>query len=510
MEKYFIGIDSGTTGVKAVLFDLNGKEICKKSYALQSIFPAEGQYEEDMLEIWEKTKLCVQAIVQGYPREDIVGIGITAQGDGAWLLDESGAPVRNGICFCDGRAAEFVDQWVEDGTCEKLFELTGTRVFTGNQNGIIRWLDRYEPESLQRAKYILHLKDYLYYRFTGEITTDASDQSLILLNQETRQYLEEAFALCGIAAYRDKYAPVLPAKENASKIQKNLAEELGLCASTLVTSGPMDVVACALGSGVVENGDCCSIIGTAALHEMALDKPLQDHIHAGMTVTHILENRWMRLMASLAGTPNLEWMLENFGQQITFQAKQKNVNVYAYMEEMIKNVPIGANGVMYHPYLLAGGERAPFTNARARANYSGLNVRNTLADMVRATYEGVAYAMLDCYQSMPQAVQSITLCGGGASSAFWCQMFADTLGSSLKTVQGQELGALGVVINNAVVQGYYTDYLQAVRQIVKVDKVYTPDMAKHEQYLSFYSLFRTVRKDMEPSWNLRNEIMRKA
>ena len=343
--------------------------------------------------------------------------------------------------------------------------------------------------------------------FTGRITSDASDQSLILLNQHTGEYLDEAFDVCGILKYRDKYAPVLPPKENASKILPELADDLGLSHDVLVTSGPMDVVACALGSGVVEAGCCCSIIGTAALHEMVIDEPLKDHIHAGMTIMHNVDHRWLRLMASLAGTPNLEWMLDTFGSNLRAEAKEKGVSVYTLMEQMVKDVPIGANGVMYHPYLLAGGERAPFTDSRARASYTGLSVRNTLADVIRATYEGVAYAMMDCYLSMPLEVKQITLCGGGASSQFWCQMFCDALGSKIITVKGDEFGALGVAINNAVVQGFYPDYLSAVNKIVEVDKVYEPDMKKHAEYLKFYKLYAEVRQQIQPTWKTRSSLL---
>lgn len=405
MEKYFIGIDSGTSGIKAVLFDLKGNEIGQKSFPLKGIFPREDMYEEDMLEIWDKAVKCVKAVTEAFPDKEIVGIGITAQGDGLWMVDENMEPVRNGCCFCDGRAAKIVDRWVEDGTCDKLFEITGTRIFTGNQNGIVKWMEEHEPENLDKSRWLLHLKDYLFYRFTGKVTTDATDQSLIFLDQNKRDYLDETFKICGIEKYKDKYPPVLSAKENAFPVQKELAKELGLGENVIVTSGPMDVSACALGSGVVENGHCCSIIGTAALHEMVIGKPLQDNIKAGMTVCHVMENRWLRLMASLAGTPNLEWMLDNFGGTLKQQAAEKNMNIYDYMEELIETVPIGSRGVMYHPYLLAGGERAPFTDSRARASYTGISVRHTIADIVRATYEGVAFAMLDCYQHMPQEIK---------------------------------------------------------------------------------------------------------
>ena len=197
MEKYIIGIDSGTTGIKAVLFDTQGKEIAKKGIALQGYFPEENQYEEDMLEIWDSAMTCVKDVAGKVDASYIIGLGITAQGDGLWMVDEEGEPVRRGCCFCDGRAAEFVDEWVEDGTCEKLFKACGTWICTGNQNGIVRWMEKYEKESLDKSRWLLHLKDYLFFKFTGEITSDATDQSLILLDQKKRDYLDEAFTLCG-------------------------------------------------------------------------------------------------------------------------------------------------------------------------------------------------------------------------------------------------------------------------------------------------------------------------
>ena len=238
-EKWFIGFDSGTSGIKAVLFDLEGNELGKKSYPLTGIFPEENQYEEDMLEIWSKAKACVRDLADRFDLSKVVGIGITAQGDGLWMLDEHMQPVRNGCCFCDGRASEIVDEWVADGTCDRLFEKTGTRIFTGNQNGIVKWMERNAKEDLDRSKYLMHLKDYLFYQLTGQITTDATDQSLIFLDQETRQYSQEAFEICGLSEYRDKYPPVLPAKENAFPIRPELARELGLPQDVLVTSGPM-------------------------------------------------------------------------------------------------------------------------------------------------------------------------------------------------------------------------------------------------------------------------------
>lgn len=506
MQKYIIGIDSGTTSLKAVVMDILGNEIYKKDFKLKAICPRQDMYEEDMNEIWDCARRALRDVGERFCPDSIIGIGITAQGDGLWMIDEKGNPVRNGCCFCDGRASEIVDEWVADGTCKKLFDLTGTRVFTGNQNAIVKWMERYESKTLGNAKYFLHLKDYLFFKLTGRITTDATDQSLIYLNMHTRDYDKTAFELCGLHKYRDRYPPVLSAKENVFCIQSSVAAELGLNKKIVVTSGPMDVSACALGSGVIEPGHCCSIIGTAALHEMVIDRPLADTLDAGMTVAHVMQNRWLRLMASLAGTPNLEWVLNTVGAELKQQASKKSTSVYTLIEEMVKSVPIGSRGVMYHPYLLAGGERAPFTDANARASFTNINITHGVADILRATYEGVAFAMLDCYCHMPQEVKRITVCGGGAKSAFWCGMFADVLGKEIIAVKGDEIGAKGAVLNNAVVQGVYPDYATAVAKTVLVQCRYMPNDEHHQQYVKLYPLYQDTYEALRPLWKLRHQL----
>jgi erythritol kinase len=507
MDSYIIGLDSGTSGIKAVLFDTKGNEIMKKAYSLTPICPVESWFEEDAHEIWDKAKLCISAILEKYPKESIIGLGITAQGDGLWMIDENGEPVRNGCCFCDGRSSEQFARWNEDGTTRRVFDLAGTRLFTGNQPCIVKWMEEHEPENLNRAKYIMHLKDYLFYKLTGDITTDGTDQSLVFLNMETGQYDERLFELYGLQKYRDKYPKIKNGADNKAYVLPQIALELGLSKNTLITSGPMDVGACALAAGVVERGHCCSIIGTAALHEMVIDQPCSDDIFSGMTVRHVVGGRYLRLMASLAGTPNVDWVLNTFGSELKQKAIESGKTVYEYLDEAVAGVPIGARGVMYHPYLLAGGERAPFTDPNARASFTGISVNNTLADIIRACYEGVAYAMLDCYSHVPLEVEQITLCGGGVKSSVWSQMFADVVGKRIVTVKGEELGAKGAVIQNAVAQGIFKDYNQAIEKTVSVNKVYICNMENHKQYLKYYELYKKTYESLMGTWKLRHEIL---
>ena len=538
MEQYIIGIDSGTSGIKAVLFDLNGNEAAKKEYRINASAVYENWYEEDLNEIWEKAKLAIQGVCAPYPKEGIIGIGITAQGDGLWMLDENGGAVRPGCCFCDGRSGVIVEQWEEEGITKQVFDIAGTRLSAGNQPGIVRWMAEHEPETLKKARHILHLKDCLYYRLTGEIASDASDQSLVFLDMRNGGYSDKLFELYGIKDQQYKYPRLQPAHASARAIKKELAAELGISADILVTNGPMDVAACALGAGVYREGECCSIIGTAALHEMVINTPCGDGIFAGMTVNHAMDGAYLRLMASLAGTPNLDWVFDLFGRELILanaKACQNttrttpndrvclaNDNVvryesgggsagkadlFGYVENLVSKVPIGANGVIYHPFLLAGGERAPFFAPDARASFTGLSVKHGMADILRACYEGVAYAMMDCYANMPLPISGLTLCGGGSGSEIWRRMFADALGRPVKTVKGAELGAKGVMVANAVAQGIFKNYEEGIAVTVEMDRTYEPDMGNHALYLKYFELYRKTYEALSESWKLRHRLL---
>jgi sugar (pentulose or hexulose) kinase len=240
---------------------------------------------------------------------------------------------------------------------------------------------------------------------------------------------------------------------------------------------------------------------------MVIGKPCDDNIFAGMTVCHAMSDKWLRLMASYAGTPNIEWIFGLLGEELKIKAAAEKLDIYAYAEKLVADAPIGANGVIYHPYLLAGGERAPFFAPAARASFTGISVNHGIRDILRAGYEGVAYAMMDCYMNMPLEVRRITLCGGGAKSAFWCQMFADAVGRDAVTVEGEELGAKGCFIANARAQGFFGSYAEGVEKTVKPDKTYSSDPGRHERYMKFYELYKKTYISLSDTWKFRQNLV---
>jgi sugar (pentulose or hexulose) kinase len=440
--------------------------------------------------------------------ENIRGIGITGQGDGLWMMDKDGEPVRPGMCYCDGRTDEFVSQWRKDGTLEKAFDICGTAVFLSAMAPEIRWVEKYEKENMDKAVVCFHVKDWLFYKMTGMISSDESDMSLPLLNMETRRYDDELLRLFGIEQYKEKLPPVYPSDKNCHKILPEIAGLFGLEPDTIIASGPMDIPACALSSGVIQDGQACTIMGTAAIHSLSMDKPMTEPRMAGMTFAHAPQQRWMRLLSSLSGTPNLEWFLREIGGKVIRDAEKAGRDIYEYCSELIEKVPIGSNGVVYHPYLMAAGERAPFFKGNIKASFTGISFITKVEDMLRSTYEGVALAMMDCYSRVPVKVKEVFCSGGGAKSDVWMQMFADAMGADVVICEGDEHGARGAAMNCGVAIGLYKDFEDAVSRIVKVRKRYTPDPKNTEKYQALYKLYVEGYTLMMDWWDLRTQTMR--
>lgn len=506
-KQFVIGVDAGTSNIKAVLFDLKGNELASHGIPVKLDSPLPNTAEQDMQEIWDCVTTCVAKIAGDIEVDQCVGIGVTSHGDGTWMIDADGNPVRSGIFWCDGRATDAVESWHQEGIAREAFALCGTAVNTGTQSCQLEWLKNHEPESLERASSIFHCKDWIFYKLTGQRTTDETDESLPMLNMATRQYDDRLFELFNLNNLRDKFPPVLPAYRNIGQLNADVAERIGLQPGMTVGSGPMDVSACALGVGAIRHGDGSTILGTAGIHQVTMDSADLTPEMVGMTLCHAPSDKWLRLMAVNSATPNVDWFLRELGEGIRRQAEADGISIFDAVDQAIQSVPIGSRGVMYHPYLLPNGERAPFIKPAAKASFSGLSDTNVAADLLRAVYEGVVFAMVDCYRHMPIEVKTITLSGGGAKSDVWCQMVADAMGTPIQITAGTEFGAKGAAMNVAVATGVFESYEQAVDKMVHAKKTYSPDLARHATYQKLYPLYKKIAESSAEYWDLRAEIL---
>lgn len=508
-DGYIIGIDAGTSAVKAVAFDTIGNEIghCEIPLGLNQPHPL--WVEQDMDQLWEAVKKCLTSVVTELKAtgRQLAGLGITSTGDGSWMMDGDGRPVRPGILWCDGRAGEIVQRWHSQGIAEEAFAICGTAVFTGSQAAQLAWLRENEPDTLAKAAVIFHAKDWLFFKLTGLISSDETDESLTMLRMSTRQYDRKLFEIFQIADLFPKFPPVKPTRDNIGPILPALTAELGLPRDLMVGSGPMDVAACALGTGAIEHGQASSILGTAAIHQVIMDRPILKPKMVGMTLCHGVEERWIRMLASMAATPNLDWFSREFGEAMAAQTSPGDQDIYEHFESLVQTVPPGSEGVIYHPYIFPGGERGPFVKPTARASFTGLSLQHTARHLLRAVYEGVAFATLDCYCHMPIDPKTVYLSGGGANSDIWCQIMADCLGKPVSVPEGSQFGAKGAALNIGIAVGAYTNAQDAVSRSIKMSRFYEPNAENSELYRELYELYRRTAERQMDLWDLRANIL---
>lgn len=505
MKKYFIGIDAGTSLVKSVLFDISGNEIYVSKQKTEVLSPKQDWSEQDMNSVYIATIKTLNDVMisSGVSQVDIIAVGLTAQGDGCWMIDKDGNPVRNAILWSDGRAGGIINQWQKDGICEKAYNICGSALFPGAQGAILRWLKDNEPENVKKIAYAFYCKDWLRYKLTGVIATDESDASLPFYDIVKKIYSDETLSYYGIEDMKKVLPEVIPSYEAVSYIKDDVAELTGLKKGTPFVTGPFDVVSTAIGVDAIHNGIGCSIIGTTCFNEVSMDTPDKTPLNVGMTIVHGVPGKWIRALGAMNGTPNLDWFIDQIAEAQKDAAKILGINLYKYFEDKVKNIPIGSNGVIYHPYISPGGERAPFVKPTAKAQFMGICLDNTKYDMLRAVYEGVAMEMLDCYKNMPGEISEIHLSGGGASSDFWCQMFSDATGKDIKIPEGSEFGAKGAIINASVATKLYSNFDEAIKNMVKFERHYKPDMIKHQKYEKLYNLYKEVYTNI---WNVWDEL----
>lgn len=438
-----IGLDAGTSVVKAVAFTDDGEAIRVASRPSRTYSPAPGLAEQELEEVIAAVGDVVREVAAG---ELIDLLGITAQGDGLWLLDDDGRQVRRPILWSDARAAAIVTAWMDSGLAAVVFRRSGNMLFPGAAAPLLAFLQEHERQSLLAAATAGYGKDAIAQRLTGARATDLSDASLPFFDPRTRRYSDELLERYGVAAWRHLLPPVDPAPGPLRPLTAAGAELTGLPAGTPVHSGPFDLCATMIGAGVARPGDGLVILGTTLGCAVLVDRVETDGEAAGMLLCMPEPDRWARVMPAMVGTPSLEWVLSLVGAQ------------RGEIDALLAASAPGAGGVTVLPFLAAAGERAPFVDPSARGQMLGLHLDSTPADLVRAVCEGIGFAVRHCLESAELGSEAaINLGGGGVHSAEWRQTLADILQRPLLIARQPEPGARGAVLAGLAAAGREVD-----------------------------------------------------
>ncbi len=508
--KYLLGIDLGTSGTKTVLFDETAKVLASNTVEYPLHQPQNGYAEQAPSDWWNAVCTTIKFVVDkaGISSADIAGIGISGQMHGLVMLDENGEVLRNSIIWCDGRTEKQCEEITKTIGKERLIELTANPALTGFTLGKILWVRENEPEIYAKCRHILLPKDYIRYMLTGVYATEVSDASgMNLLDINTRDWCDEIIEKLDLD--KSMFAKVYNSVDVTGYVNEAGALATGLTAGeiTAVVGGAGDNAAAAVGMGVVRDKTAFTTIGTSGVVFAQTDKVTLDKLGRVHTFCAAVPNKYTVMSCTLAAGLSLKWFRDNFCETEIALAKEQDVDPYFIMDNMAKNSPIGANRLVFLPYLM--GERSPILDSKARGTFFGLSAMHEKKDLIRAVLEGVMYSQrqcLDILSDMDALPEDMLACGGGAVSPLWCQMMCDIYNMPVKTIVNKDAPSLGVAILAGVGTGIFESVESACDKIISYREAKQPSSENNTEYNKYYEIYKKLYPDLKESFKLLTEV----
>ena len=385
-----IGVDSGTSLIKSVAFTTAGEQIAVTALPNEYATLAGGGVEQDLQRTWTDCAGTLRQLAEKVPNlaARVIAVGITAQGDGTWLIDKAGEPVAPGWLWLDSRAAAIAEAVIRDPAYPAHYETTGTGVNACQQNVQLAWLKRHRPDVIARAATAMHCKDWLYFKLTGDRVTDPSEANFTFGDFRTRQYKPGILRILGAADCERLLPRIVDGTREAAKLRADAARATGLPEGTPVALGFLDVLCTGLGGGLFDHGGTvgCTIIGSTGMHMRLAMNPAAVRLNAersGYTMAFPVPEVCAQMQSNMAGTLNIDWLLD-IAREVLRSAgiSRSRKDLLSDMDEQVTAAPAGA--ALYHPYISRAGERGPFLEPSARAQFTGLQSEVGYAALMRA------------------------------------------------------------------------------------------------------------------------------
>ena len=487
---FYIGIDLGTSSVKLLLVDSQGKihSTVSKDYPLY--FPHPGWSEQNPEDWWEAVKLGIAELTAGIEKSEIAGIGCGGQMHGLVALDENDCVIRPAILWNDGRTADEVEYLNNVIGKEKLSALTANIAFAGFTAPKLLWMQNNEPENFSRISKIMLPKDYINYKLTGVHSCDYSDASgMLLLDVEHKCWSEEMLQICGI---REAQMPKL---FESYDVIGTVCADIGLPKTVKVVAGAGDNAAAAVGTGTVGNGACNISLGTSGTIFISSEKFGVDRFNALHAFAHADGNfHLMGCMLSAASCN--KWFYEEILKTDDYKAEQGSID----------EDKLGKNRVFFLPYLM--GERSPINDVDARGAFVGMSMDTSRADMVQAVMEGVSFAIRDSFEvakSLGIEINRSKLCGGGAKAPVWRKIIANVLNIAIDIPKTEESPGYGGAMLAMVGCGEYESVRNCSDALVSVSSTIEPDAELAALYEERYQKFKAIYPTVKPLFKVLKE-----
>ncbi len=487
----YIGIDLGTSSVKLLLMDGEGKilNIVSRSYPIS--FPHPGWSEQNPADWLRETIAGIKELTESFDKTQIAGIGVGGQMHGLVALDKDDAVLRPAILWNDGRTGEETDYLNEVIGKQKLSCYTANIAFAGFTAPKLLWMKKSEPELFNKINKIMLPKDYINYMLSGVHCSDYSDASgMLLMDVEHKCWSREMLDICGL---NEAWMPRLfESYDTVGNLTPLMARELGLSQNVKIAAGAGDNAAAAVGTATGGDGRCNNSIGTSGTIFISSDKFGVDKNNALHAFAHA-DGHYHLMGVMLSAASCNKWWMEDILQTTQYSAEQSPIT----------QDKLGRSQVYFLPYLM--GERSPHNDSAARGTFIGLSMDSTRADITQAVLEGVAFGIRDSLEvarSLGIDIKRSKICGGGAKSELWREIIANVLNLELDSVESEEGPGFGAAILAAVACGEYDSVQTAAEKLVKVTSTVKPVSEIASRYEERYQVFRQIYPAVKPLFHI--------
>lgn len=510
-----VGLDAGTSLIKAVAFDLRGRELAVTQCRNEVLYGRNGAAEQDLTVTWQAAARTLRALTGQLPdlEQRIAGLAVTGQGDGTWLVDAEGEPVGRALLRLDARSGPTIERWRAQGIGQAVYRYTGCGLNTANQSGQLAWLREQRPQWLRRATTAFHCKDWLYFRLTGVRATDPSEAVLTFGSYRSRDYSPEVLTAFGLDDQAHLLPPIVDGAQQFHSLSPQAAQDTGLPAGTPVYLAPIDIICSALGGGVLDlqRNVACTVIGSTGVHMRLRHDASQVSLNdrqVGYTILFPMGESCAQVVLQMAATLNIDWLVSMVSQAAELagtSAIDRRALLAELEQRLVKTQPVAGadwNPVIYHPFIAPGGERGPFVDPAARAQFLGLRYETGFVDLARAVYESIALAARDCFDLLGLDMEEVRVGGGAANSGYCRAQIAGALDVPVRRTSRAETGAAGAAALAAVALGEYDDLPAACSDWVSplLRSREAPQEGLRDHYAKLFPLYRQGYVQTRPLW----------
>lgn len=494
MAKFIVGIDAGTTGLKTMIFELNGNPLASAYRSYPCKFPHAGWVEQDPWDLWNalcETSKETIAKADIDPKE-IASIAISSQRGTFFAIDKDWNPIEDAIVWSDVRATKEA-QWIGSlFGIDKYYGIAASAMTPSFSYSKFKWVRDNRPDLYEEAYLFVNGQEWLLHQLgSEEVFTDPSSLAMNgMMDVAKLDWSDEL--LDAINVSRSKLPPVKQPARQVGCISPKIAELTGFHAGTPICVGGGDQQCAAVGSGIIKEGMAEITVGTAGVIVAAVDKVYEEPHHEIYFSGHANPGKWdMEGQVTMAAS-NLKWFRDTFCDTEDAVSKVSGKDVYDIICEEAANSYVGSRGLLYFPFLQ--GQLTPYYCDAARAGYVGMTPAHGKAEMARAVLEGVAYELNMSINAMQRVLghpfDVIRLSGGGAKSPLWRQIQADVYGVPVEKLKIFDCGLVGSAALGATAVGIFNSIEEAVENLVHTDGFVEPDMKRHEIYKEYFGIFR--------------------